>query len=432
MAETVIAGRYRLVDLLGRGGMSEVWSAKDEELGRRVAIKLLAPNADTLRFEREARAFASLGHPNVTQLYDYGEEDGRPYMVLEYLPGGTLEDRLGRRTPLPDDETLGIATGVAAGLAHAHARGVVHRDLKPANVLFDEEGRPKIADFGIARLAAGEGTLTEAGTVLGTAAYISPEQAMGEAATPASDVYSFGVLLYRMLTGRLPFEADDPMELVVQHRDALPPPVTQFRDDAPARLEATTMVALEKNPADRPADGSALLVELGAPAAGLATATTALAGDDATQVLPRAAAAPPPAAPALDEAYAAAPPRRSRTPVIIGALIVLALAGAALAYAVTRSSSSGTDTGTFTPVTLPKASTTATSTSTPATTEQTTSEQTTTQQTTTAQLTTTREQTTAPPPTTTAPPPTTAPSTTEPLPTTVPATTILDTTTALP
>src|SRR5690348_6968292 len=170
MSATVIAGRYRLDELLGRGGMSEVWRADDLELGRRVAIKLLAPDADTARFEREARAFASLAHPNVTQVFDYGRENGRPYMVLEYAPGGTLENRLRAGRPLPDDEAWAIAGGIAAGLAHAHARGVIHRDLKPANVLFDEEGRPKIADFGIARLASGEGTLTEAGTMLGTAA----------------------------------------------------------------------------------------------------------------------------------------------------------------------------------------------------------------------------------------------------------------------
>src|SRR3954451_2208775 len=291
MPETVIAGRYRLVDLLGRGGMSEVWSAEDQELGRRVAIKLLAPNADTLRFEREARAVASLGHPNITQLYDYGEENGRPYMVLEYLSGGTLEDRLTSRKPLPDAETLAIATGVAAGLAQAHARGVVHRDLKPANVLFDDEGRPKIADFGIARMAAGEGTLTEAGTVLGTAAYISPEQAMGEPATPASDVYSFGVLLYRMLTGRLPFESNDPMELVMLNRDAAPPPITSLRDDPPGTLEATAMAALEKDPADRPRDGAALLAALGAAGATAMTVVAAAAAADATRVLPSVPAA---------------------------------------------------------------------------------------------------------------------------------------------
>ena len=216
MPDAVIAGRYRLEYALGRGGMSEVYCAQDEELERRVALKLLAPNADTARFEREARAVAALAHPNVTQLYDYGEDDGRPYMVLEYVPGGTLEERLAETNgaPLPDDEARVIAAGIAAGLAHAHERGVVHRDLKPANVLFDEERRPKLADFGIARMVAGSGTLTEAGTVLGTAAYISPEQASGEPATAASDVYSFGVILYRMLTGRLPFESTDPMALV--------------------------------------------------------------------------------------------------------------------------------------------------------------------------------------------------------------------------
>jgi serine/threonine protein kinase len=219
MPEILIAGRYRLDELLGRSGMSEVWGATDIDLDRRVALKLLAPEADTARFEREARAFAALAHPNVTQLYDYGEDGGRPFMVLEYLPGGTLDDRL-RSGPLSDVEAFAIAGDIAAGLAHAHSRGVVHRDLKPSNVLFDEEGRAKLADFGIARMSAGEGTLTEAGTVLGTAAYISPEQAAGEPAMPASDVYSFGVILFRMLTGRPPFEADDPFELVALHRDA--------------------------------------------------------------------------------------------------------------------------------------------------------------------------------------------------------------------
>ncbi len=323
MPETVIAGRYRLDELLGRGGMSEVWRAEDLELGRRVAIKLLAPNADNARFEREARAVASLAHPNVTQLYDYGEADGRPYIVLEYMPGGTLEQRLRDGKPLPDDEAFAIAAGTAAGLAHAHARGVVHRDLKPANVLFDEEGRAKLADFGIARMVSGDGTLTEAGTVLGTAAYISPEQAAGAPASEASDVYSFGVILYRMLTGRLPFESSDPMQLVMQHRDDTPPPVASFRADAPAALESTATAALAKDPRDRPPDGAALLAELGVPAgASLTTAPTAVVGEDATQVLPTAPAA------AAVEAYPEPPPERSRLPIIAAALLVLAVAAA--------------------------------------------------------------------------------------------------------
>src|ERR1700746_3961106 len=185
MAETLIAGLCPLHALLGRGGMSEVWRATDLELERRVALKLLAPNEDNARFEREARAVAALAHSNVNQLYDYGESDGRPFMVLEYLPGGTLEELLRANGALADESTRRIASDVAAGLAHAHARGVVHRDLKPSNVLFDEEGRAKLADFGIASMAFGESTLTEAGTVLGTASYISPEQAAGMPATPA-------------------------------------------------------------------------------------------------------------------------------------------------------------------------------------------------------------------------------------------------------
>src|SRR5665213_192244 len=292
MPPNLIAGRYRLDELLGRGGMSEVWAATDTELERRVALKLLSPNADNARFEREARAVASLGHPNITQLYDYGEEDNRPYIVLEYLPGGTLEERLRSGNPLPDDDVQRISAELAAGLAHAHARGVIHRDLKPANVLFDQEGRAKLADFGIARMTAGEGTLTEAGTVLGTAAYISPEQAAGEPASAASDVYSFGVMLYRMLTGRLPFESNDPMELVTLHRDSEPPPLTELRRDAPALLESTATAAMAKDPADRPPDGAALLAALGVPT-GLSSFTTStddgLADTDATRVLPIAA-----------------------------------------------------------------------------------------------------------------------------------------------
>jgi eukaryotic-like serine/threonine-protein kinase len=422
MPDTVIAGRYKLEDLLGRGGMSEVYGAEDLELGRRVAIKLLAPDADSARFEREARAVAALAHPNVMQLYDYGEDNGRPYMVLEYVPAGTLEERLASADakPLPDDETHGIAAGIAAGLAHAHARGVVHRDLKPANVLFDEEGRPKLADFGIARLAAGEGTLTEAGTVLGTAAYISPEQAAGEPATAASDVYSFGVILYRMLTGRLPFESSDPMELVMMNRDATPPPIASLRPDAPGLLESTATAALEKDPADRPRDGAALLAALGVGGTALTTATTALAGD-ATQVLPVAAAAssteyvPPPPP----------PPGRSRVPLLVAGLLVLLLAGVALAYEMTKPASSTppptTTGGTLPSISIPtkKKSTTATTQSTPATTQPTTTttpststQHTTTQHTTTAHTTTanttTVQTTTTVPPTTTQPPPTTA------------------------
>jgi len=431
MAQHTIAGRYRLDEMLGRGGMSEVWAATDTELGRRVALKLLAPDADTTRFEREARAVASLGHPNITQLYDYGQENGRPYMVLEYLPAGTLEERLQDGRPLPDRETMQIAAELASGLAHAHSRGVVHRDLKPANVLFDEEGRAKLADFGIARMAAGEGTLTEAGTVLGTAAYISPEQAAGAPASAASDVYSFGVMLFRMLTGRLPFEASNPMDLVALHRDAEPPPVDDFRDDAPALLESTATAALAKDPADRPQDGTALLAALGVPAGyTAATMNSAFADPDATSVLPVAAAAP--AAAASPGPPPPGPPRRSRLPLAIAALLVLLLAGAALAYELTRPASGSTPNDTLS-ISIPKPTTqkhTQSTTTAATTTQPTTSEQTTTQQT-TSQRTTTQAPptTTAPPPTTTVPPTTTAPP---PTTTTAPPTTTAAATTTAP
>jgi hypothetical protein len=441
MSGEEIAGRYRLIEPLGRGAMSSVWLAEDSELGRRVAVKLLSPAADRARFEREARAAASLSHPNLCSLYDYGESDGKPYMVLEYLPEGSLEDRLAGAAPLPDSETHRIATEMAAGLAHAHGRGLVHRDLKPANVLFDSEGRAKIADFGIARMGDA-GTLTEAGTVLGTASYISPEQASGQPAGPASDVYSFGVILFRMLTGRLPFVAANAMEVVRMHRDDPPPEVADFRPDAPARLEALTTAALAKDPTARPADGTALLRELrgvegdATMVAAPAALATAAAGGVTEVIRPRR--------------VATGPARRGRrTSVALLALAVLALlaVGVAVALVTTGGGTSGGGTPSVPGLSLPTVASVASSSS-PASTAAATTAATTTAQTTHAATTrpaTTQPATTVPistapptvatsptvPPTTTvAPPPTTtaavttAPVTTDTAPTTtaVPAT----------
>ncbi len=294
--------------------MSEVWAAQDIELDRTVAVKLLAPDADPARFEREARAAAALSHPNISALYDYGQDGPRRYMVLEYLPGGSLEERLVPGKPLPDAETERVAREVAAGLAHAHDRGLVHRDLKPSNILFDGEGRAKIADFGIARLGAGAG-MTEVGTVLGTAAYISPEQAAGETATPASDVYAFGVILFRMLTGRLPFESPDGLALALMHRDRPAPPVSAFRTDAPPLLESLATAAIAKSPTDRPPNGRALVGELGGTSSAPALVdTTAM-----TQVLG------PTAAPAS---------RRRRLAIGVVAIAALIAAGIGLAIGV--------------------------------------------------------------------------------------------------
>jgi eukaryotic-like serine/threonine-protein kinase len=413
MSGEEIAGRYRLIEPLGHGAMSSVWLAEDTELERRVAVKLLSPAADRARFEREARSAAALQHPNLCALYDYGESAGKPFMVLEYLPNGSLEERLRSGGPLDDAETTRIATEIAAGLAHAHGRGVVHRDLKPANVLFDSEGRAKIADFGIARMG-NAGTLTEAGTVLGTASYISPEQAGGLPAAPASDVYSFGVILFRMLTGRLPFVGTNAMEVVRMHRDDPPPTVAEFRPDAPVRLERLATAALQKDPAARPRDGAALLDALRGTDTGatIVTAAPPLAtGADAaaTQVI-----SPRPARPAAT---------RRRTAVAASALIVLALLGAGVAVALLLTGgSSGGDGATLPSLSLPSVSTVPGSTSAPTTTTAETSTAATTAPTTTAAPATTQPTTTAQT--------STAPATVPTLPT-VPATTVVPPTTTI-
>jgi serine/threonine-protein kinase len=394
--------------------MSEVWRAHDGTLDRTVAVKMLSPTADLERFRREAQAVAALAHENVMRVFDYGEDETGPFMALEWLPNGTLEERLARG-PLPPEETRRVAEGIAAGLAHLHSRGLVHRDLKPANVLFDEEERPKLGDFGLARRAVGAGTLTDAGTVLGTAAYISPEQAAGEPAGPASDVYSFGVILFRMLTGALPFVADDALALLDMHRRSPPPAVETLQPDAPRDLATLTAAALRKDPAERPADGEALLAALGASAA-----TAPMTPDTArTQVL----APPPPSAPAPPDGRL-----RRRTALIAVALVLLAALGGLLAWAVTRPSSTapaGVSTGSV-PGTGTTQAPTGSATQ-PTTTAQTQS----THQTTTRRQTTTAVTTTVQIPSTSIPttiPTNTLPTTT--LPTTTLPTTTLPTTSA--
>ncbi len=363
--------------------MGEVWLARDLELDRDVALKLLAPHADRARFEREARASAALADPNVTRIYDYGETNGRPFIVLEYLRGGTLEDRLSPGRRLADDETAAIAAQLAAGLAHAHANGLIHRDLKPANVLFDDEGRPKISDFGIASVV-GASTLTDEGTVLGTAAYISPEQADGKTATAASDVYAFGVLLFRMLTGRLPFESDSALELADMHRRLDAPPIERFRRDAPADLATVAMAALARDPGLRPADGKALVDALGTSASGPVT-------DRPTLVLRRRS-------------------RGIRPLVVATGGLLLAVAGTAAALLLTRENSGSQPHGFSLPIVTRHTSTAATSETTSSSTATATS--TTTPTSTTSPATTVPPATTAPPATTTIPPPTTGETTT--------------------
>ena len=207
----VLAGRYELGPVLGRGGMGEVRRAYDQRLSRYVAVKLfplLESARDRARFEAEARAAAAVTHPNVVAVHDVGT-DPVPFLVMECLKGGTLADEL-RREPLPVERALAIVDEILAGLGAAHAKGVIHRDLKPANVLFTDDGRPKLGDFGIA-ISLDAVTLTETGIVIGTPAYVAPERLEGEHATVESDLYSVGVMLYEALAGRRPFDGDSPL-----------------------------------------------------------------------------------------------------------------------------------------------------------------------------------------------------------------------------
>lgn len=255
---TLADGRYRIERRLGSGGMAVVYCAHDEELSRTVAIKLLADHlADDdefrARFLREARVAARLSHPNVVAVYDAGEDGGRPFIVMEVVEGETLAALLARRGHLRPDEVVALGTQAAAGLAHAHGHGLVHRDVKPHNLLIGKDGVLKVADFGIARAAAATQRLTQVGTILGTAAYLAPEQAIGEDVAATADVYSLGAVLYECLTGQTPFQADTLIQLVTAQQQAAIVPVAELVPDVPAVLEEAVMRCLARNPAYRPA-----------------------------------------------------------------------------------------------------------------------------------------------------------------------------------
>ena len=262
---TTIDSRYRLERPLGHGGMASVHLARDTELDRLVALKLLAENLSGdesvhRRFVREARLAARLSHPNVVSVFDAGDDGGRPYIVMEYVDGENLAELLARRGRIPPDEARGLALQAAQGLAHAHAARLVHSDVKPQNLILRRDGTLKIADFGIAR-AAEATALTQAGTVLGTAAYLSPEQALGEEVTPATDVYSLGVVLYELLTGRTPFQVET-LDDLAQRPAMEVAPVRELVPGVPRDLEDVVMHCLARNPEYRPRDGAQLAAEL--------------------------------------------------------------------------------------------------------------------------------------------------------------------------
>ncbi|HET7481846.1 MAG TPA: serine/threonine-protein kinase [Actinomycetota bacterium] len=250
--------RYKLDAPLGRGGMAEVWRAIDERLGRPVAIKVLAnPIAaqpeNLVRFFTEAQQLARISHPNVVRVLDFGDADGAPFLVMEFVPGGSVADLTGE--PMDPDRAARLVENAARGAAAAHAIDLIHRDIKPANILLDEDGTPKLADFGIA-MGSGQEKLTATGTAIGSPQYISPEQASGRPVVPASDVYSLGVVLYELVSGRRPFEADSAMALAIAHVEKEPPPL-----DVPGidpELVAIVMRSLEKDPERRFTDGGQL------------------------------------------------------------------------------------------------------------------------------------------------------------------------------
>jgi serine/threonine-protein kinase len=279
LTETLAEGRYRVERVLGRGGMAVVYLAHDKELRRPVAVKVLAEHLagdESLRerFLQEARLAGRLSHPNVVQVYDAGETDGQPFIVMEFVPGRTLSDA----GKLPPEEAVQLVLQACAGLQHAHEAGLVHRDVKPGNLIVREDGVLKIADFGIAR-AADSTRLTQLGTILGTAAYLAPEQAAGEDVTAAADIYSLGAVFYELLTGRPPHEFGSLAELGAKQRSGVITPVRDLEPSVPEPIEAAVMHCLAREPRFRPASAAALAYELAGAAevpteALLATAVT--------------------------------------------------------------------------------------------------------------------------------------------------------------
>lgn len=254
-------GNYQIIQEIGRGGMAIVYKAFQPSLRRYVALKVLPEyyQADpefVARFQREARAAAQLSHPNVVTIYDVGEQAGIHYIAMEYLEGGSLLDRLSRG-PLGPEDALRIVEQVGSALDFAHSHGLIHRDIKPANILFSADSRPKVTDFGIAR-AGDAARLTQAGTMLGTPEYMSPEQAQGVPVDHRSDLYALGVILYEMLTGRVPFRADTPHAIVYALIYQAPPPPRQLRSDLSPAAEAVLLKALAKQPDQRFQTGAAM------------------------------------------------------------------------------------------------------------------------------------------------------------------------------
>jgi len=363
----LVDGRYKVVSRLGAGGMADVFLAEDQQLGREVALKLLhrrfAEDPGFVeRFRREAQAAASLQHPNVVSVFDRGAFDGTYYIAMEYLSGRTLKALIRQEAPLDPVRAIDLTIQILKAARFAHRRGVVHRDLKPHNVIVDENDHAKVTDFGIAR--AGASDMTETGSIMGTAQYLSPEQAQGHAVSESSDLYSVGVILYELLTGRVPFDADSAVTIALKHVSEPPIPPSVINPAVPAPLEQAVLWALNKDPADRPADADQFITVLEqvreaivSGATGNVTASMPIvsAATGATMALSRVPPTPSPTAlvpygatlppalvePPLTTSYngAGGDERRRRNlwPWLLGLLILLMLAGGGVAaYLLTR------------------------------------------------------------------------------------------------
>ena len=357
MAQQVFTGRYQIVRHLARGGMAEVYLARDLLLDRPVALKVLFPEFSSdrnfvERFRREARAAANLNHPNIVAVYDWGEEGGTYFIVMEFVDGPTLRELIRNEGPLLPFRAAEIAAEIAGALDFAHRRGVIHRDVKPGNVLIS--GLVKVTDFGIARAAAGDPqeSLTQTGAVMGTATYFSPEQAQGLQIDPRSDVYSLGVVLYEMVTGRPPFIGDSPVAIAYQHVREDPVAPSQHNPDVPPEFEAVIMKAMAKNRANRYASAQDLRSDLLRFSHGQAVtaepllAAGAVGDDTAVMAGTRAAAAadgtrvmPPPAEVLVEEE----PPPRRRTSAYFVLLVVLLAVLAGLLVLLARQLGIGTE-----------------------------------------------------------------------------------------